>query len=175
MRDVRYLVRLSRLMVFFLSAGCVFAVQSGLDSAGIEAAESISAESLVVREACELICQGEFGAAGELVEQLDQQDHHPQFSQLAGIVTEYKAISQRRQEAQQTAYEKQLVELEEFRVAADANDANDVNDVNDIVEAFLVIAGACELADQKQKDELFSDAFVKQNISKAIDKAAKLE
>ena len=159
-------------MAIFLSVGCLFAVQSGHDSAGIKAAESVSAETLVVKEACELICQGEFGAAGELIEQLDQQDRHPQFSQLAGIVGEYGAVSQRREEAQRAAYEKQLAELEKFRVAADAND---VNDVNDIAEALLAITQVCEFTDQEQKNEFLSDAFVKQTIAEAIDRAAEFE
>ncbi len=175
MRDGRYLVRLSWLMAIFLSVGSLFAVQSGHDSAGIKAAESVSAGTLVVKEACELICQGEFDAAGELIEQLDQQDSHPQLSQLASVVAEYKAINQQREKSRETAYEKQLAELEKFRVAADANDANDVNDVNDIAESLLAITQVCEFTDQGQKNEFLSDSFVKQTIAKAIDKAAEFE
>jgi len=166
------LVRLSWLIAIFLSVGCLFAVQSGHDSAGIKAAESVSAETLVVKEACELICQGEFGAAGELIEQLIQEGQQLQFSQLASVVAEYKAINQQRERSRETAYEKQLAELEKFRVAADAND---VDDVNDIAEALLAITQVCEFTDQGQKNEFLSDSFVKQTIAEAIDKAAEFE
>ena len=141
--------------------------------------------------ACELIYQGKFDAAGALIEQSGQ-DQQPQLSKLAEIIREYQGIDQRRQSAREDAYKEQLAELAKLEEApfwaetekspaqaeVDANnptDSNDVNDVSNITKALLVITNTCEFADQKQKDQLLSDPFVKQVFQKAIDKAAEFE
>jgi carboxyl-terminal processing protease len=140
---------------------------------------------------CELIYRGKFDAADELIQHqlsLDPlpnaaerpgQDVQPQsaLSGLAQIVQEYKDITRQRQLAREAAYEEQLSELEKLRAQADANDVNDViaSDVNDIVEVLSVVAKASEFADQAQREQLLSDAFVKDVMQKAIDKAAEFE
>jgi len=143
--------------------------------------------SNIVKTACELISQGKFDAAGELVQhQLEvapnsvgaeqsSEGVQSQLGQLAEVVREYDDISERRRSAREATYAERLAELEEFRVAADTNDVNDVNDANDITAALLIITKACEFADQKQKDELLSRSFIKQTIQKAIEKASELE
>ncbi len=141
-----------------------------------------SAEFSPVEMACELIYQGKFDAADELIEhqlslgsgpigaEQPGQDAQPQsaLSGLAEIVQEYKDISQRRQSAREAAYEERLSELEKLRAETDANDVNDViaGDVNDIVAALSVIAKASEFADQTKKEQLLSDAFVKRLCKK---------
>jgi len=133
----------------------------------------------------ELIEQGKFNAAGELIRYWQLQ-----LCRLADIVQEYKNISQRRQSARETAYKEKLAELEKFQVKAkadtnpapsegagtgDVNDVNSVNDANNISEVLAVIARAREFVDDQQKDELLSRPYVKQTIQKAIDKAAAYE
>ena len=156
------------------------------------------AESTLIDKACELIYQGKFDAAGELIKQSKQgPENQTQFlSRLAEIVEESKSISQRRQRDREAAYRERLAELEKFRAkmdvnavrkvpiyrdsngvndVKDVNDRKDVNDVNDIITVLSVITKAWEFADQTQKEGLLSDAFVKGVLQKAIDKAAEFE
>jgi len=139
-----------------------------------------------VEKACELIYQSDFDAAGELIESIPFQ-YNTELHRLLKIIREYQAINQQRQALRKAAYQEQLAELEKLRAGGDANDVNDVNDVNDITgtpektakweltKVFSVIAKANEFADQKQKDELLSDSFVKRTFQKAKDKASELE
>jgi carboxyl-terminal processing protease len=165
---VRYKT-ISWLVLFFLLSGALgFAAQPG----AVEVSKSASTESIVAKAACELICQGQFDAAGELIKQTSQDAQKSQLAQLTQIVQEYQAVNQRRQSARGAAYKEQLAELEKFRVEADTNDAGDVNSVSVV---FSVVARMSELADEQQKSELLSDPFVKQTIRKAIDKASEFE
>ena len=151
--------------------------------------QSVSAQSNAVKIACELIYQGKFDAAAEQIEQSDRTTY-PQLGRLAELIQQYKDISKQRQSARESAYQEQLAELQKRQApllsqgqawprasagTTDVNDTNDVNDVNDTVSVLLVIAKASELASQAQREHLFSDAFVKQTIQKAIDKAADFE
>jgi len=134
-------------------------------------AETVLAEPNALKEIYGLIYQGKFDAADTLIKQFNQ-TQQPQLSQLAEIITEYKAISQRRQSAREAEYKERLVELEKFQTKADVNDAGDANNLS---EALLVIVRACELADTQQKEELLSRPHVKQTTQKAIDKATEYE
>jgi len=154
---------------------------AGTQSSG-EVPESTSAEPSLVEKVCELIYEGKFDSAGEMIEEAgpDAQSQFLSLSRLAEIVREYKAISQRRQLAREAAYKEQLAELEKFQAGTDINDVNDVNnvnlnDVNDIVEVLSVIAKASEFADDAQKEQLLSDVFVKEVLQKAVDKATGFE
>ncbi|MCX5636714.1 MAG: S41 family peptidase [Planctomycetota bacterium] len=178
-------------LLVFLSAGSVFAAQPARQdvfagdpcTSGNKVTKSTQAKPSPIERACELIYEGKFDAAGELIKQSgeDTQKRLPSLSGLEKIVEESKSISQRRQTARETAYREQLAELEKLRAkidvndVRDANDRNDVNDVNNITTALSVITKACEFADQTQKERLLSDAFVKRVLQKAIDKAAAFE
>jgi len=150
-----------------------------------------SAEANFVEASCNLIYQGKFDAADELLRHqlslgsgpaaAEQSCRDAQLQSalcgLAQIVQEYKDISQRRQKAQESAYKEHASELEKLKAEADINDVNSVivGDVNDIVKVLSVIAEVSEFADQTQKEQLLSDAFVKDVVQKTIDKAAQLE
>lgn len=139
--------------------------------------QSVSAQSNAVKIVCELIYQGKFDTAAELIGQSDRTTY-PQLGRLTKIIQEYKDISKQRQSARESAYQQQLAELQKRQAQGktnDVSDTNDVNDVNDTVSVLLVIAKGSELASQQQREHLFSDAFVKQTIQKAIDKAADSE
>ena len=211
-----YLIGLCFFVAFFLSVAWMFVARpavvhpgqgsdevprfaSGLSEVPLECASvpldnsllTGSAESSPVEMACELICQGKFDAADELIQhQLSLgsrpigagqscQGEQPQsgLSELAQIVQEYKDIGQRRRLAQEAAYKEQLSELEKLRAETDTDDANDAaaSDVNDIVAMLSVIAKASEFADETQREQLLSDAFVEEAMQKAIDKAAEFE
>jgi carboxyl-terminal processing protease len=147
--------------------------------------------SNIVKTACELISQGKFDAAGELVQhQLDVDSNsvgtgqssevaQSQLSQLAEIVQEYGAIRERRNSAQEAMYAERSAELEEFLHSAPiggvATDTNDANDVNDITKVLSVIAKVSEFADEAQKVELLSEPFTQQIFQKAIEKASEFE
>ena len=128
-------------------------------------------EANVVEKACELIYQGRFNAASELIKHFSQ-SQQSQLAQLADIVAEYSDMNQQRQTGRKAAYQKQLDELEKFQAGTDAND---VNDVNDIISVLSVIAKASEFADEQQKDELLSELFIKEVFQRAMDKAAEFE
>jgi carboxyl-terminal processing protease len=150
--------------------------------------ESESAQAGVVEIASELICQGDFDAAGKLIKhelsESPDSTARPQLRQLAQIVRQYKDIGKQRQSARENAYQEQLDELDKLRTAAhetDANDVNDIghisdaNDVNDVTAVLSVIANASTLADEQQRSELLGKPFVKQTFQRAIDKAAEFE
>ena len=184
MRSIRYTVILS--VIVFLLSGCQwFEAQPGLVEAPeaklaepnvVEvpvAAEAEPAEANTVRAVCELIFNGEFGAAGDLMRQL--RPVGPEFNRLAEIITEYEKIDEQQQSAQQAAFEEQLDKLEEFRLAVKTSEANDVNDVNNIPKILSVVARTSEFANEQQKDELLSDAFVQRTFEKAKTRAAEFE
>jgi len=140
-------------------------------------AAAASAQSGPVETACELIYHGKFDAAAEQIEQSDRAVV-PQLGQLAELIQQYKDISRQRQSARESAYQQQLAELQKRQAQSkttDVNDTSDVNDVNDTVSVLSIIAKASEVASADQREHLFADAFVKQTIQKAIDKAADFE
>ncbi|NOR66543.1 MAG: PDZ domain-containing protein, partial [Woeseiaceae bacterium] len=140
-----------------------------------------SNESGIFAQAFELIQEGRFEAAHKLIEPARTQDSTQMGTAtglLVQIIDEYEQMSERRQAARETAYTETLAELEKLqaqRADDDANDVSDVNDVNDISAALAVIAEAREFADEKQQQQLMSDAFVRETIQEAIDKAAGFE
>ncbi len=137
-----------------------------------------SSGSSVVAQACELIYQGKFEAANELIRQT-RKDIPNQLNvttvQLSQIVEKYSEINENRKSAQKVAYNETLDELEKLKTKVDANDVNDVNDVNDIVSVLSVLVRAGEYAEPKQKEHLLAEPFVKETIHRAIDKAAAFE
>ena len=154
---------------------------------GRENPKAESTDANIVKTACELISRGKFDAAGELVQhQLDlnlsssdagqsSDVAKSQLGQLAEIVGEYRAISERRRLVQEAAYAEKLAELEKFRVATDTNDVNEVNDVNDISSALSVIAKVSEFTDEAQQGALLSEPFTQRTFQKAIEKAREFE
>jgi len=136
-----------------------------------------SVESGVVAQACELIYKGKFDDADKLAMRAYEgsESQLPATArQLVRILDEYKDLHRRRQLAGEQAYKETLAELEKLETGR-AADVDDVNDVNDLVEALSVIAKAGEFADSGQRAELISDAFVKDTVQEAIDKAAEFE
>ncbi len=188
-----YLARLLwAIVIISLSVGLpilsrrVFAVQPAAqdpcETAGT-VTKLTAQEPSIIETACELIYQGKFDAADELIKHTgkDERNRSPFLARLSEIVEEAKSIHQRRQSARENAYREQLAELEKSRAKIDVNDVNNIsnkndpNDANDMVTALSVIAKASEFALPAQKEQLMSDAFVKKLFLKAIDRAAKFE
>jgi len=176
-------------MIIFSSAASTSAVcesafaalEVSNDGASVPAGASLptgSAESDGLEHAWELMYEGKFDAAGQLIRQTSKDDpaqlSPPVADRLLGIVDEYQAISQRRQSDREAAYQEQLSEIEKLRAEVDT-DVNDVNDVNDIVARLSAIAKASESADETQREQLLSDVFVKESLQRAIDRAAQFE
>lgn len=186
----KYLILLACLAVVFCGLICCEVPQQ---PAPAEIPEAKSTEptytgittsaSSIVKAACELISQGKFDAAGELLDartRIENQSRiESQLNQLVEIVREYKDISERRRSIREAAYAERLAEMEEFLhrtpIGGVATDTNDVNDVNDIPKALSVIAQVSEFADEAQKCELLSKPFTQQTFQKAIEKASELE
>jgi carboxyl-terminal processing protease len=137
----------------------------------VEPSAAQSPELEIVDRACELICRGEFGAAGRVIESAEIQDN-ARLGRLLKIVRRYEVIEQRRQAEREAAYQRQLAEVEKLGTATDSNDSNDVNDVTKVLS---VIAQACEFASEEQREALLSTPFVQGVFEKAKSRAAELE
>jgi carboxyl-terminal processing protease len=137
----------------------------------LRSSASESAEGGIVGRACGLICEGEFEGAGRLIESASSRydGHH---HRLLKVVHEYRAINQRRQADREGSYGEQLAELEKVRVSA--GEAG-LSDVNEITKALSITAKASEFANEEQKLELLSNAFVKGVFRAAKAKAAEFE
>jgi carboxyl-terminal processing protease len=135
-------------------------------SAAVEVPKVESAESSIIDAACELIYEGKFDAADNVVIERSR------IGRLADVINEYKNIEQRRQSARESAYKEQLVELEEYPARTDGND---IDDVNGITKVLGIINKVREFANEEQKEQLLSDSFVKQVFQKAIEKASEFE
>jgi len=108
------------------------------ERASVEISRSVSAEpnvvttkkpspskSAVAKTVCELICQGKFSDANELIQKSGQIEQ-PQLQRLAEIVKEYQSIQERRESSRKAAFKEQLAELEKLKSPA----GSDVNDPN---------------------------------------------
>ncbi len=136
---------------------------------------SLTGDAKVVNDAATLICRGDFDSAGKLIEEKigndpNKLDTEPR--ELLDIVKDYDVISQQRKEVRDKAYSDKLAKLDEFRKLTDANDPNEPNDLTVVLSA---IADVTELANQKQKEEVLSEPYVKQVIQESMDKAAGFE
>lgn len=140
--------------------------------------QAVSAELAVVEQACRLIYEGKFEAADGLIRQTTKDQPAqvgPTARQLLEIADEYKDITQQRRAARDSAYGEAFAELQKQREKIDLSRISDANDTNDLNATFSQIAKAAEFANEKQKQQLLSDAFVKEVFQKAIDRAARLE
>ncbi len=180
MKNVRY--KLRRLVwllwlatILFSSVTCAFAASSikpTIHNDVSEASEGVSVELGVLEQACNLIDQGKFGAAGELVKQTykgDPQHLDEDAHQLLQIVDEYKDMSRQMKQSREAVYAGRLAELNKLRTTTD------VNDVNDIIEVLSAVANVSELTDEQQKEKLLSDEFVNEVIQEAINKSTNYE
>ncbi len=124
-------------------------------------------------EICGLIYQGEFDAAGEMVEQYragGSGELRPLVAeQLLHIVAEYKEMDQQRESARQAVYTAALAELEALR------DTADTDGIGDIPAILSAIASVYESADDTQRESLLLDAFVDSTIQQALESAAEIE
>ena len=91
--------------------------------------------ALVSQKVYELVFHGKFSDANALLRQTAL-GTDAELGQLAQIVAEYEAISQKRRAERQKAYQEQIEALQKYENAADNNDVNDVNDGNDISKVF---------------------------------------
>jgi carboxyl-terminal processing protease len=137
-----------------------------------------SDESNRLGQACKLICEGQFDDADKLIIQ-SKNDDPAQFDtagpQLLQVVDRYKSIDQQRQSSKKAAYAEALKELEKLQAPAEANDVNDANSTDHLISVLSAIVKTREFADEAQQKKLLSDAFVKESIQEAVDKAAKYE
>lgn len=136
---------------------------------------SLSGEDKIDNDAAELICKGDFDAAGKLIEgkiSADPNKIDTQSRELLQAVKGYDLISQQRKEFRDKSYSDRVAKLDKYRVMAETNDPNEPNEITVILSA---IADITELANQKQKEELLANPYVKKVIQDAIDKAAAYE
>lgn len=160
--------------IFFLSTTCALASRSG-NSTILENAQDVPESSLVeldiIEQACGLIEQGKFDNAGELIKEIsDDPSQIDNYAlNLLQIVDEHHEINQQMKQEKEETYVERVEKLDELRAETD------VNDVNDIIDVLSAVADVSELAEERQKEKLLSDEFVKDIIQKAIDKATGYE
>ncbi len=160
------------------------AATSGTTAAVAE--NSTQANSLT--KACQLIYQGRFDAAKELLQKTDA-SHGERAGQLERIIRDYEQINQSRQVARAEAYAEQLKELDKLRavvdlsvtvpetVAATDGDPNagspaaEPNEPNDVTDVLVVLAKATEFADDEQKQSLLADPFVQKTLQVSVDRS----
>jgi carboxyl-terminal processing protease len=185
MKNTIRCVVVSALVTAVLSTWCSAAGDPGRTDSALIRARSGGAG--LVKQVCDLIYQGQFSRAKRLIEasasRLSQSDR---LRALAGIIAQYDAIQEDRSLTRKDAFNEQLDELkalginhaDESLVRIVANDTLDPNDPNEgdiITESLSVIARASEFADDKQRNALFDDAYVKEIVHRAIDRAAQYE
>jgi len=135
-----------------------------------------------VEQICSAIYKGDFADAQKLLDGSTKYKSTA-VSQLAHIISDYNALSEKRESTRHIAYRKQLEKLEKFKAAAKragtgqiSSDPNELRaDANDIPKVLSVIAKVNEFADERQKQQLLSDPFVKQIVQKAKSRAAEYE
>jgi carboxyl-terminal processing protease len=115
-----------------------------------------------------LICSGKFIAAKELLA-TEKKSNVAGIAYLVNIVSEYEVIEKKRQIVCANAYQEQIDKLEKFYLKTNIEEANGITDV------LQVILETNEYANNKQRQVLFENVFVKQTIEKAIIKAGELD
>ena len=136
---------------------------------------TLTGEAKVVDDAANLICKGQFDSAGELIDEnigSDPNKIDKQPAELLEIVKDYDVITQQRKEVRDKAYADKLAKLDEYRKLTDANDPNEPNDLTVVLSA---IADVTELANQKQKEDVLAEPYVKDVIEQSMNKAANFE
>ena len=115
-----------------------------------------------------LICSGKFIAAKELLT-TEKKSNVAGIAYLANIVSEYEVIEKKYHIVCANAYQERIDKLEKFYLKTNIEEANGITDV------LQVILETNEYADNKQRQILFENVFVRQTIEKAIIKAEELD
>jgi carboxyl-terminal processing protease len=153
---------------------CVLAGVAGIAWAQPAVTEQVSSDQAdVFAQACQLVYEGKFELAGELVKG-ESCGVSTEFAEIAGIAEQYQALNQRRKEAHQKSYQERWDKLEKLYLAPDSNDVNDANDSG--TSAVLSTAAILmELADEQQKGQILSHPAVKKAFEEAKAEAATYE
>jgi carboxyl-terminal processing protease len=122
-----------------------------------------------VRESAADIYKGDFKGAAVILSKLNASDGQ-RLATLRTVVADYETLDAKRQKIRQTEYDKQMASLAKIRKSV-----ADGNDVNDFSSVFSVVYAARELSEPNDKDKLLQDPFVKEMMTKALDKARQAE
>lgn len=142
-------------------------------------------------EACRLIYQGQFSAAGDLV-RAARASQGQRAEQLERVVQQYDEITQRRQAERAEAYAKQRNELDKLRAVVDLSvdpavtawkdvkpgdesGGTEPNEPNDVTDVLVVLVRAMEYANGQQKAALLADPFVQKVLQVSVDRSVILE
>ncbi len=152
----------------------LFCMLAGSTWAQPAVTEQVSSDQVdVFAQACQLVYEGKFELAGELVESKSC-GVSTEFAEIAGITEQYQALNQRRKEAHQKSYQERWDKLEKLYLGVDSNDVNDPNDGG--TSAVLSTAAILmELADEQQKEQILSHPAVKKTFEEAKAEAAGYE
>jgi carboxyl-terminal processing protease len=158
------------LLVWMSIAASAFSAQKGAEKVISPDASAALTETNEFGHVCQLVYQGEFANAAELIAKYGC-DQKQEFAEIAAITREYEALDERRAENKKESYEKKWKKLQNLRWA-DGNDANDVNEPSAVFSVALTLA---ELAEPQQKQQILDAQIVKQAIDKAKAEADKYE
>ncbi len=160
-------------MIAWISAAVMFcgAQTQAAQSVPSEVVTSqVSSETSAFGQVCQLVYEGEFANAAELIAKKGC-DQNQDFAEIAAITREYEALDKHRAEAKQKSYEKKWKKLQALRWG----DTNDVNDVNETSGVFTVAATLAELAEPKQKQQILDAPIVSHAVERAKAEAAEYE
>jgi len=167
----------------FLFAGIALAAKTGPNDANVGLVSRQPSSNLekadVVEKAYELIYQGKFDAADELVKRSKKELVDARMPALEKIIGDYKDISVKRQSVREKAYKEQMDELKKFEAEKSGKskklNIDDSNDVNDVTARLAIIVKLWEFAEEGKKDKLLAEPFVKQTTEDAKAMAAEFE
>jgi len=165
----------------FLFAGSALAAKAGPNdvNVGLPGGQPSPNLEKAVEKAYELIYEGKFDAADELVKQSKKEQVDARMPALEKIIGDYKAMSVKRQSAREKAYKEQMDELKKFEAEKSGKsrklNIDDVNDVNDVTARLAIIVKLWEFAEEGKKDKLLAEPFVKQTTEDAKAMASEFE
>ena len=120
----------------------------------------------VINSACDKILADDFEGAGEVIEN-SQITSNKAIEQLNGIVQQYQSIKAARKKDNKTTYKKYLDELDDILKKSIPSEPNELG------KAFAALIQARDHAEEKRKDTLLQEPYVKKLTEKAISTADK--
>jgi len=182
MRYLKFRIIIGVVGGVFLFAGIALAAKTGPNDVNVGLPGGRASPNLekvdVVEKAYELIYEGKFDAADELIKQSKKEQVDARMPALEKIISDSKDISVKRQSAREKVCKEQMDELKKFEAEKSGKsrklNIDDINDVNDVTTRLAIIAKLWEFADEQHRKELLAEPFVKRTMEETKAMAAEL-
>jgi len=139
-----------------------------------------------ISEALGFICSGRLDDARRSIDVLSPAEL-PEANSVKQIICDFEQIEKRREQSRSESYQEQLTEFSRYKPAiksqqggttddvADANYIIELDDSNDITKVLSTIYKAVGFANERQKEQLLSDQFVRKVTQKSVEHAARFQ